>query len=86
MSDRSAEVVDREERDASAAPPTYSREGAPLAGCLIVSLVILLPGLLYFGLFAAILIDELVVGSNWFMNNLPEPALDFLGVIYAPLI
>lgn len=86
MGGRSAAAVDREEPDAPAVPPASGREGAPLAGCLIVSLVTLLPALLYFGLFFAILLDEIILQTNWFVDDLPEPAIEVLRVIYAPLI
>ncbi|HEV7282202.1 MAG TPA: hypothetical protein VGN57_18510 [Pirellulaceae bacterium] len=86
MSERSAEVIDREELDASAPPSAAGSDAGSLAGCVIVSIVILLPALLYFGFFAVVLLDELVFEANWFVNDLPEPALEVLRVIYAPLI
>jgi hypothetical protein len=86
MSERNVDRLDREELDASIVPPAHGRDGGALAGCLVVSLVLVLPALLYFGLFGAILLDELVFEANLFMENVPEEGIEVLRVIYAPLI
>ena len=86
MSERGAETAGRKELDGPIAAPAYSRDAGSLAGCLIVAVGVLLPALFYFGLFAFILVDELVLETNWLLNNLPDPAIDFLRVIYAPLV
>lgn len=86
MGERGAETAGREELDALIAPPASCRDAAPLAGCLIVAVVVLLPALLYFGLFAFILVDELVLETNWLLGILPDPTIEFLRVIYTPLI
>ena len=40
---------------------------------------------IYFGGFAALLIDELVLKTNWFFSTFPE-AVPAVQTIYAPLI
>jgi hypothetical protein len=86
MSERSAEPAGRDELDDAMPPPARRKDAGSLAGCLIVAVVILLPALLYFGLFAFILVDELVLETNVVLNNLPDPAIEVLRMIYTPLI
>ena len=71
-----AAAVRAESRDSSGA----------LTGCLVLGVAMFVPALLYFGLFAVILVDEVVVETNWFLGNLPDPAIESLRVMYAPLI
>lgn len=89
------EVTGRDDRTGAADLAAYEAAAAraesrgssgSLAGSIVTGVAISAPAFLYFGLFAAILVDELVLETFWFMGNLPDPALDFLGVIYAPFI
>jgi hypothetical protein len=86
MSERTSGTAGREELDESVAPPAHRGDAGSLAGCLIVGAAIFLPALLYFGLFAFILLDELVLQTDWLLGNLPDPAIEFLRLIYTPLI
>jgi hypothetical protein len=87
MSERSVEGIDREELDASIAPPADGRDGGSFAGCLIVSLVILLPALLYFGFFGILLLDAFVLNTNYFTpEHVSAEVIYGIEVVYAPLI
>lgn len=86
MSDRGAEAGDRDERDAADVSPAHARDAGSLAGCLIVAVILLLPALLYFGLFAALVLDEIVFRTNWLSDRIPEPVGRFLSAIYWPLL
>lgn len=86
MSERTSGTAGREELDESVAPPAHRGDAGSLAGCLIVAILFLLPATLYFGLFAVIVIAEVVFGTIWITDNLPDSVLEVLRVIYAPLV
>lgn len=93
--DRGSEATEQDDRtdaadlaayEAAAVQAESRGSSGALTGCLVLGVALFLPALLYFGLFALILVDELVFETNWFLGNLPDSAIDVLRVMYAPLI
>ena len=62
-----------------------SASSAHAAGCAAAAVLVLFPGILYFGFFAAILVDELVLGTGYIGRNLPREAKDVAEFVYGPL-
>ena len=92
---RGGEDAEREDRIGAAELAAYEaaavraesrHSSGSLAGCVVMGVALFAPAFLYFGLFAALLIDELVLETFLFLNNAPEPAIEVVRVAYAPLI
>jgi hypothetical protein len=56
------------------------------AGCLLAAIFILVPTFAYFGFFGLLLLDDLVFETHWVGDNLPPQVLEWLVIIYWPLI
>jgi hypothetical protein len=52
---------------------------------VLAAFAVLLPAFLYFGFFAAILVDELVLGTSYIGQNLPKDVKEVAEFLYAPL-
>lgn len=56
-------------------------------GCGVAALLAMIPPILYFGFFAVLIVDELILGTRYLSpGNLPAGAGDWLETIYSPLI
>lgn len=56
-------------------------------GCVVIGIALVFPVALYFGFFGLLLIDALILETNWFSpENVPEQAIDAVRIVYAPLI
>ena len=56
------------------------------AGCVLTAIFVLFPMFVYFGFFGLLLLDDLVFETHWVGDNLPPQVLEWLVIIYWPLI
>ena len=64
--------------------PDTSAKGRSIGVSLISLFALVL--VVYLGFFGAILLDDLVLGTSFLSRSLPQPCVEVLKVIYAPLI
>ena len=64
---------------------SHPSSSAHAAGCVLMAAVVLLPAFLYFGFFAAILVDEVVRETGYIGQNLPRDVRDVAEFVYAPM-
>ncbi|HEV7282198.1 MAG TPA: hypothetical protein VGN57_18490 [Pirellulaceae bacterium] len=56
-------------------------------GCALAGIFLLFPAVVYFGFFALLLIDELVLNTRYLgRENLPDWLVEWIEFIYYPLI
>lgn len=56
-------------------------------GCALAAVFFLVPAVAYFGFFAILVIDELVLGTRYLgAENLPDWLVDWIVIVYYPLI